>query len=188
MWIQLYKTASINKRFISPRWPSITILHALPRERKETGHSSTHVEGRTTHSRDPSVGLGPMSSRLTSSSDARTTTARDVEVAAGRGLVGGAVALVGVAGRELVQTRRGQRARDGVAGHAVRRQVGRLLGDLVGVLGLRKVRHEALVLAVEIDEHESRQHESAAHAVAAERRSSPCGQTGKVTTSETISE
>lgn len=52
--------------------------------------------------------------------------------------------------------------------------MGRLLRNLVWVLGLWQVRHKALVLAVEVDEDESRQDESATHAVAAESGRRAC--------------
>lgn len=50
----------------------------------------------------------------------------------------------------------------------------RLLRNLVWVLGLGQVRHKALVLAVEVDEDEPSQDESATYAVAAESGRRAC--------------
>lgn len=74
---------------------------------------------------------------------------------------------------KLVQSGRAEGTRDGVAGYAVRRQVGRLR-YLVRILRLGQFGHETGVLPVEVDEDERAEDHDANEAVSSERGSCPC--------------
>lgn len=74
---------------------------------------------------------------------------------------------------KLVQSGRAEGTRDGVAGYAVRRQVGRL-GYLMRILRLGQFGHETGVLPVEVDEDERAEDHDANEAVSPERGSCPC--------------
>lgn len=65
---------------------------------------------------------------------------------------------------KLVQSGRAEGTRDGVAGYAVRRQVGRL-GYLMRILRLGQFGHETGVLPVEVDEDERAEDHDANEAV-----------------------
>lgn len=91
-----------------------------------------------------------------------------------RGLISSPVP--GVLISKLVQSGRAEGAGDGVAGYAMRGQVGRL-GYLMRILRLRQFGYEACVLPVEVDEDERAKDHDANEAVSSERGGCTCFRT-----------